>query len=96
MSTEMFFRLFSRAPRTWMLPKRSDSEDEGDMVLRNGGMAEWPSAFSSLWNYRRERPDGEAAARSARSVLGYVSTHRSGQRSQRGAQQISPQAASPR
>src|ERR1700682_2945771 len=41
MSTEMFLRLFSRAPRTWMVPKRSDSEDEGDMGLRNsGGMIE--------------------------------------------------------
>src|SRR5580698_2072660 len=33
MSTEMFCRLFSRAPRTWMTPKRSDSKDEGDMLL---------------------------------------------------------------
>src|SRR5215471_4457881 len=33
MSTEMFWRLFSRAPRTWMAPGRSDSEDEGDMLL---------------------------------------------------------------
>jgi hypothetical protein len=34
MSTEMFLRLFSRAPRTWIMPKPSDPE-ERDRVLRN-------------------------------------------------------------
>src|ERR1700722_13254709 len=33
MSTEMFRRLFSRAPRTWIAPKRSDSGDDGDILL---------------------------------------------------------------
>src|ERR1700691_6282895 len=45
MSREMFCRLFSRAPRTWMAPKRSDWEDEGDMLLRIAStrIAHWRS-----------------------------------------------------
>src|SRR5271166_2187806 len=42
MSTEMFWRLFSRAPWTWIKPKRSDSEDEGDMSLLQARFAPLP------------------------------------------------------
>src|ERR1700733_268515 len=50
MSTEMFCRLFSRAPRTWMAPKRSDSEDDGDMSLHNceHPALEWVAQVSLL------------------------------------------------
>src|ERR1019366_10507279 len=52
MSMEMFLRLFSRAPRTWMVPNGSDLEDEGDIVLRKctpGGVLSRSEANSSLY-----------------------------------------------